>query len=167
MKKYLPMIVCGFGAGVLTIEPLVISFTVILIVPLAVIAALLLEQKANNNFGTITPGRAIVTGVLTGVFAAIFGTFFNTILIFVTRTSDVNRSLADVKKYLSSFPTNEIADEVIRTMIRMSYEISQYGFSMLYTFSMLTSSLIINSIFGLLAGLIGMQFINKKNVINS
>lgn len=167
LKKYLPMIVCGFGAGVLTIEPLVVGFTVFLIIPFAVIAAMLLDQKANNNSNKITPGKAIFTGIFTGIFAAIFGTFFNTVLIFVTRTSDVNKSIAEVKKYLSSFPTTEIADEVIRTMSSMAYEINQYGFSFLYTFSMFTSSLVINSLFGLLGGLIGMQFINRKNEINT
>ena len=44
----MPAIVAGFGAGVLHVVPLTKALTCCLVVPLAAVAAIMLEQKSNN-----------------------------------------------------------------------------------------------------------------------
>jgi len=38
-----------------------------------------------------------------------------------------------------------------------------YGFSWIYTFSILINGLIVNTVFGIVGGLIGAQVLNSKN----
>ena len=89
MKKLLPAIVAGFGAGVLHVVPITKSLTCCLVVPLAAAAAILLEQKSQNSTGEIELKRGAILGLLTGLFAALFGSFFDIFITLVTKSNDI------------------------------------------------------------------------------
>ncbi|MCK7524986.1 MAG: hypothetical protein MZV64_48975 [Ignavibacteriales bacterium] len=48
-KKYLPTLVCGFGAAVLSTVPGIKNFSCCLIVPAAAAISILLDKKINNS----------------------------------------------------------------------------------------------------------------------
>ncbi|MCX6148961.1 MAG: hypothetical protein NTX22_00385 [Ignavibacteriales bacterium] len=162
MNKFLPAIVCGFAAGVLNIVPFVKNFTCCLIIPAAAVFSLILYQRSTKNFDVLKAGKCVVFGLLTGVFAALFGSTFEIIIVFVTKTSDISSTLPEVEKMIKDLPASPIWNEVMNLLYKISDEIKQSGFSILYTISIFTSSLIVNSIFGMVGGLIGMQILNKR-----
>lgn len=162
MKKYLPALVCGFAAGVLNIVPLVRSLSCCLIVPVAAFLALVLHQKANRSETDIKASLAVLLGLSTGIFAAIFGTMFDMLIVFLTREISIAGSLPELENMLQSVYPASLAREVMDIMYRVVDEINKYGFSMLYTISVFMSSLIVNSVFGIVGGLIGMQIINRR-----
>lgn len=162
MKKIFPALVCGFGAGVLNIVPIVKSFSCCVIIPFAAVLALYLDLRASNNPEKIRPGKAVITGLLTGIFAALFGTALDVLIIFITRTNELAETLPELEKMLSGVSGGPILNEVMDLMYKISDDITKYGFSFIYTFSLLISSLIMNSIFGMLGALIGMQIINNR-----
>ena len=92
MKKYLPAIVAGFGAGVLHVVPLTKALTCCLVIPLAAVAAIMLEQKANRIIGEFPLKRGVILGVLTGLFAALFGSFFDIFITLITKNNDITFS---------------------------------------------------------------------------
>lgn len=59
MKKYLPSLVAGFGAGVLSVVPVLKSFACCLIVPAAAYLSIVLYQRANNLDERIETSKAI------------------------------------------------------------------------------------------------------------
>ena len=162
MNKYLPALVCGFAAGVLNIVPVVKNFSCCLIIPTAAIFSLVLFQRANKNFTILRAGTCTLLGLFTGIFAAIFGTIFEIIIILITKTSDLTTSLPELEKLVKSLPANPIWDEVMNLMYKVSDQITHTGFSLIYSISILFSSLIIDSIFGMIGGIIGMQIINNR-----
>ena len=163
MKKYLPSIVCGFGAGVLQIVPFVKSFSCCFIMPLAAFLTLLLDQKANHAIGKILTKKAIVLGLTTGVFAAIFGSSFEIFITFLTKQNDIVASFPDMQRMLDTFPiTEDIKREVLSLFQNVRTEILTTGFSWIYTLSILVNNFIINIIFGAIGGLVGSQIINRK-----
>jgi hypothetical protein len=162
LKKYLPALVCGFAAGVLNIVPLVRSLSCCLIVPVAAFFALVLHQKANKSDSDIKASLAVLLGLSTGIIAAFFGTAFDVLIVFLTREISIAGSLPELENMLQSVYPADLAREVMDIMYRVVDEVNKYGFSMLYTFSVFMSSLIINSIFGIIGGLIGMQIINRR-----
>ncbi|RJP66005.1 MAG: hypothetical protein C4539_12295 [Ignavibacteriales bacterium] len=163
MKKFLPALICGFVAGVLNIVPVVKSFSCCLIIPAAAVFALVLYQRAENNFSDIKAGDAAVFGLLTGIIAAIFGSTLDVLIIFITRTNEIAASLAEVEKMIDDLPSSPIWKEVMDVMYRISDDINKYGFSFIYFISVFVSSFIVNSIFGIAGGLLGMQILNNRN----
>lgn len=153
---------CGFAAGVLNIVPLVRSLSCCLIVPVAAFFALVLHQKANRSETDIKASLAVLLGLSTGIFAAFFGTLFDMLIVFLTREISIAGSLPELDNMLRSVYPDQLAREVMDIMYRVVDEINKYGFSMLYTVSVFMSSLIVNSIFGIVGGLIGMQIINRR-----
>lgn len=163
MKKFLPAFICGFVAGVLNIVPIVKSFSCCLIIPAAAIFSLILYQRALNNFSPIKAGDAALFGLLTGLFSAFFGSVLDILIIFITRTNEIAESLAEVEKMIDDLPSSPIWKEVMDLMYRISDDINKYGFSFIYFISVFVSSTIVNSIFGIAGGLIGMQILNNRN----
>lgn len=162
MKKIFPALVCGFAAGVLNIVPIVKSLSCCVIIPFAAVLALYLDMRANNSDEPIRPGKAIVTGVLTGVFAAVFGTILDVFIIFITRSNELASTLPEIEKMIADLPASPVWNEVMDLMYKISDDITNKGFSFIYSFSLLISSLIINSLFGMIGALIGMQVINNR-----
>ena len=162
MNKFLPALVCGFAAGVLNIVPFVKNFTCCLIIPFAAVFALILYQRATKDFGFLKTSTSVIIGLYTGIFAALFGSTFEIVIILITKTSDLTTSLTELNKFVKDLPANPIWDQVMDIMYKISDDITQYGFSLLYTISIFFSSLIVNSIFGMIGGLIGMQILNNR-----
>lgn len=153
---------CGFAAGVLNIVPLVKTLSCCVIVPVAAFFALILHQKANKNEPDIKASLAVLLGLSTGIFAAFFGTAFDMLIVFMTREISIAGSLPELENMLQSIYPASLAREVMDIMYRVVDEINKYGFSMLYTLSVFMSSLIVNSVFGIIGGLIGMQIIKRR-----
>jgi hypothetical protein len=164
LKKYLPALVCGFGAGVMQIVPFVKGFSCCLVMPIAAFVALLLDQKATNNHQKILSKKAVLFGLFTGLFAALFGTVFELFITLVTKQNDIIATFSELQKMIEGFPIgNDMKSEVLRLFQGVREDILKYGFSFLYTFSILVNNLIINPIFGIAGGLIGAQIINSKS----
>lgn len=163
MKKYLPALVCGFGAGVLQIVPFIKSFSCCFVMPLAAFFALILEQKSTNSHHKIITKNAVLIGLFTGLFAALFGTTFEILITLITKSNDIIVTFPELQKMVEGFPvSNEMKNEVIQIFQNVREDILNYGFSFLYTFSILINNLIVNPIFGIAGGLIGAQIINNK-----
>lgn len=163
MKKYLSAFVCGFGAGVLQIVPVAKSFSCCLIIPAAAFLAILLERKSKNETGTIELKNGILIGTITGLYAALFGSFFDLLVTFITKSNDLVAALPEFQKLITNFPVSDFIKEEVSNMLYKVYDqIRETGFSWLYTFSVVINNFFINTIFGLLGGLFGSQFINSR-----
>ncbi len=163
MKKHLPALVAGFGAGVLQVVPIVKSFSCFIIMPLAGIFALALYQKSNKIVTPINTQKAVVIGLMTGVFAGLFGTFFEILITFITKSNDLVYVVNDLYALIEEFPVDQtVKSQVIALTENVVNSIKTTGFSFLYSFSVLVNNLIINPIFGMIGALIGLKFINSK-----
>lgn len=163
MKKYLPALVAGFGAGVLAVVPIVKSFSCCLIIPFAAIVALILDQKANKSFGEIETSKALMMGLMTGIYAAVFGTFFELLITFITKNNDLLYVVNDLKGFIDKFPvTNDVKQQVLDLTNNVVNSIKTDGFSLLYSIALSLNNLIINPIFGMIGALIGAKFINSR-----
>ena len=164
MKKYLSAFVVGFGAGVMQVVPVAKSFACCIIIPLAAYFDLMLDQKANKSINTIMPvSRAVIIGLLTGVYAAFFGSFFDVFITFITKNNDIIAVFPEFQKMLTNFPiTEELRNEILNLYSSVIDQIKNTGFSFLYSLSILINNLIINAIFGLIGGVVGVQIINSR-----
>lgn len=164
MKKYLSAFVVGFGAGVLQVVPVAKSFACCIIIPMAAYFALMLDQKANKTVNQIMPvSRAVIIGLLVGVYSAIFGSFFDVFITFITKNNDIIAVSPEFQRMLDGFPiTQPLKDEVLNLYSTVIDQIKDSGFSLLYAFSIFFNNIIINSIFGLIGGVIGVQIINSR-----
>ena len=138
-----------------------------MIMPLAAFLALILDQRANNSFGNISTKKAFVIGLITGLFAAIFGTVFELFITFVTRRNDIIGTFPELQRMIQNFPvTNDIRNEVISLFEKVRSDILSYGFSWFYTLSVLLNNFIVNTVFGMVGGLIGSKIINSRTNIS-
>ncbi|MCB9259352.1 MAG: DUF4199 family protein [Ignavibacteriales bacterium] len=164
MKKYLPALVAGFGAGVLHVVPLTKSLTCCLVVPIAAFIAIMLDQRANNLTGEYELKKGAMLGLLTGIFAALFGSFFDLFITFVTKNNDIITAFNELNSVLDSFPVpNHIKEEVINLMQSVVESIKETGFSALYALSVIFNNFIVNSIFGVIGGIVGTKILNARN----
>jgi hypothetical protein len=164
LKKYFPALVAGFGAGVLHIVPLTKGLTCCLVVPIAAVIAIMLEQKANGNLKVIELKRGVILGLLTGVFAALFGSFFDIMITFITKNNDIILAFNEMNDILDTFPVPEnVREEVINLMGSVVESIKETGFSSIYAISVIFNNLIVDSIFGLIGGLAGTKILNSRN----
>ncbi len=164
-KSYLPSLVAGFGAAVLTTVPGVKEFGCCLIVPLATLTAMLLYKKTLSGENNISINTALLIGFLTGLFAALFSTFFDVVVTLFTRTNDFVETLPQTKEVLDSFNFGDAAKQTMDLMNGMARQITSTGFSLLYTIFILISNLIVDSIFGLLGGLLGRIIVNRRTPV--
>jgi hypothetical protein len=163
LKKYLAALICGFGAGVLQIVPLVKNFSCCMILPLTAFISLLLDQRATKNFEKIPMKKALLFGLFTGLFAALFGSVLEILITFISRHNDVIASFTDLQRIFQNLPlSEEIKKEVLNIFQSVREDILKNGFSILYTFSVIVNNFIVNSIFGSVGGLVGAQIINSR-----
>lgn len=164
MKKYLPAIVAGFAAGVLHVVPLTKALTCCLVVPIAAVAAIMLDQKANERSDEIELKRGAVLGLLTGLFAAFFGSFFDIFITFITKNNDILISFNELTEIIDTFPVpSDIKEEALELMQEVAESIKGTGFSILYAVSVFFNNIIVDSIFGLIGGLAGTKILNSRN----
>lgn len=163
MKKFLPSLVSGFGAGVLSVVPIIKTFACCLIIPAAATLSILLYQRAENVDEKIETGKAIFLGVFTGIFAALFATTFEVVITLFTKQNDLIAAFGNMQQMINSFPLDDqLKQEVIDLINMVVTELKTSGFSVIYSFTLLFNNLVINSIFGLAGGVIGLQIINAK-----
>lgn len=162
MKKYLPPLVCGFGAAVIIIVPGMESFGCCLIVPVASILALLLHQKANNSSAKIDDNISITFGILTGLFAALFTTLFDIIITLITHTNDFVKAIPQSEALLRELNLGNVLNYTLNLFHKIAHDIETKGFSLYYSSIMLISNTISFLIFGLIGGIVGRIFINRR-----
>lgn len=167
-NKFIPPLVCGFGASVLTVVPGLKEISCCLIIPFAGGLSLYLYQKSNKSIEKISGKQAVIFGLLTGVFSAIFAAFFEILFTAIFQTNDFVKSLPQVEiafKSLSIAPQN-LLDEVFKIYKKMAGDIQTKGFSLSYTIYFFMATSITSLIFGLIGGLLGMALINRRNKSN-
>ena len=163
-SKYLPALVYGFAAAVLMIIPEIKNFGCCLILPVAAAFSLFLNKKINKVSGDITTQDAFFYGIFTGLFSAIFLTVFDLLITYFAKTNDLVESLPVSKTMLRDLNLGPIMENAITMMENMAKDIQQNGFSAFYSVMIFISNLVINTIFGMLGGLIGMKYLNKKSL---
>jgi hypothetical protein len=165
-NKYLPSLVTGFGAAVLVSIPLIKHVGCCVIIPFAAVYALTLDVKLNKAELPIKGKEAVLFGLMTGLWAAIFSALFETIITLFTHSNEFVQELPGIENVLrnqvpASFrPMMEQAIPIYRSM---ATEIKRTGFSALYTFAILATNVIVDIIFGIIGGFIGMNYLNKRN----
>jgi hypothetical protein len=164
LKKYLPSFVCGFGAGVLQVVPVAKTFTCCLIIPAAAFLAIYLEKKSKSETVEIDLKKAAMIGLFTGLYAALFGSFFDLFITLVTKSNDIVAAFTEFQNLVINMPLDEtLKNDVLDSMANVADEIKGTGFSILYSISVIINNFIVNPIFGVIGGLIGVKVLNSKN----
>lgn len=161
-KKYLPTLVCGFGAAVLSTVPGIKNFSCCLLVPGAAVFSILLDKKINRSNDKVNLGKAIGFGFLTGVFATIFITTFEMLLTYFTKSNDFIQSIPQSEMVMRQWNLGPLVDDSLKLIKSVAKEIEKSGFSFIYLLMILSSNFIINSIFGMIGGALGMNLANRK-----
>lgn len=161
-KIYLPALVCGFAAAVLTTIPGLESIACCLLVPAASLIAVRLYKKSNSGLTKLNTGTGALLGLFTGIIAAIFASVFEIILTYLTRTNDLVTGFPQAESVIRDLNIGEAAKESMQLLKKMIVDIRNTGFSALYTIIITFTNLLTYSIFGILGGIIGTALINKK-----
>ena len=164
-NKYLPSLVTGFVAAVLMSIPLVKHVGCCVIVPFAAVYALILDVKLNKAELPIKGMEAFLFGLLTGLWAAVFSALFETIITLFTHSNDFITELPGIENVLKNqAPASfkQFMEQAILIYRSMATEIKTTGFSALYTFAILATNIVVDIIFGIIGGFIGMNYLNKR-----
>jgi hypothetical protein len=162
-NKYLPSIVTGFGAAVLSTIPGIKNLNCCLIIPAAAFLSIYLYNKSTGNDSPIKLNKALSYGLITGLIAALFSSLFDILITFITHSNDLVVGLEQTEEMMQELKLGSLIDasmEIMRTMVK---GIEATGFSALYTVMITISNFFIFSIFGMLGGLLGMAVLNKRN----
>ncbi len=162
IKKYLPAIVSGFAAAVLSTVPGIKNFSCCLLVPGAAVFTILLYKKTTHSIERIKAGKALGFGFLTGVVATIFITLFEMLLTYFAKTNDFIQSLPQSELIIQEWNLGPMVNDSIKLMKSMAKEIGKTGFSFLYLVMIFFSNFLINSLFGMIGGLLGMNLANRN-----
>jgi len=163
IKKYLPSIVAGFGAAVLSTIPGIKSLSCCLLVPGAAYFSLYLYNKSTGDSSPLQMNKALSYGLITGLVAALFITLFDLLITYLTHSNDLVAGLPQTEEIMKNFNLGPLMDESIKLIKQMATDIEQTGFSALYAVMITVSNFFILSIFGMLGGLLGMAILNKTN----
>jgi hypothetical protein len=164
-KKYLPALVCGFGAAVLTTIPGLESIACCLLVPIASLISVRLYNKANREMTRLNTSSGVILGLLTGLFAAGFASIFEILITYITKTNDLVIGYPQAEEVIRDLNLGDAAKESLEMLKKMVSEIQTKGFSFFYSVIITFSNLLTYSIFGMLGGVIGTALLNKKNKI--
>ena len=162
-KKYMPSVVAGFGAAVISTIPGIKSLSCCLIVPIASVISLYLYDKSMGDNSPIHLNKALSYGLITGLVAALFITLFDLLITYLTKSNDLVAGLPQTEELMTNFNLGPLMDESIKLMKQMVLDIKLTGFSALYAVMITISNFFILSIFGMLGGLLGMAVLNKRN----
>ena len=164
-NKYLPSLVTGFVAAVLVSLPLLKHVGCCVIIPFAAVYALILDVKLNKAELPIRGKEAVLFGLLTGLWAAVFSALFETIITLFTHSNDFITELPGIENVLrNQAPASfkQFMEQAILIYRSMATEIKTTGFSALYTFAILATNIVVDIIFGIIGGFIGMNYLNKR-----
>jgi hypothetical protein len=162
-NKYLPSIVTGFGAAVLSTIPGIKSLSCCLIVPAAAFLALYLHNKSTGDDSVIRLNKALSYGLITGIIAAFFTSIFDLLITYITHSNDLVTGLPQTEELMNQLNMGPLMDASLILMGEMIKDIEETGFSALYFVMIFISNFFILSIFGMLGGLLGMAILNKRN----
>ncbi|MDY0083959.1 MAG: hypothetical protein RBR74_12315 [Ignavibacteriaceae bacterium] len=162
LKKYLPAIVSGFGAAVLSTIPGIKNFSCCLLVPGAAAISILLDQKISNSNERILLNKSLGFGFLTGLTATVFITIFEMLITYITRSNDFIQALPQSEIIMQQWNLGPLFDDSLEIIKNAANEIEKTGFSFIYLLMILSSYFIINTIFGLIGGAFGMSLANRK-----
>ena len=163
INKYLPSIVTGFAAAVLSTIPGVKSLSCCLLVPAAAYLSLYLYNKSTGDNSPIQLNKALSYGLITGIVSALFITIFDLLTTYLTHSNDLVSGLPQTEEIISDFNIGPLMDESIKLIKQMAIDIKLTGFSALYAVMITVSNFLMLSIFGMLGGLLGMAVLNKRN----
>ena len=161
-RKYSSSLACGFGAAALAIVPGLKAITCCLTIPAAAALSIFLFQKINHVEGEVKSNTAFLLGLLTGLFAGLFSTLFELLLTYLTHSNDFVLTFPQTEALLREYNFGPLLDQSMEIMKKMIREIRINGFSALYAVGIFFSNTILDTIFGMIGGLLGMLFINKK-----
>lgn len=161
-NKFLPSLVTGFAAGVLLSVPVVKTIGFFIIVPLAVHFALKLEISMNKGELPVRIPRALLFGVMTALWASLFASAFDTLITFFTHNNDLVAAQYEIEKTFRQMNLGPIADYALEILRGAIHDIKTYGFSAVYTFSLLISNIFYNLLFGMAGSLISRIIINRS-----
>jgi hypothetical protein len=161
-KKYLPTLITGFAAAVLATIPGIKNFSCCLLVPAAAVFSIFLDKKVTHSNEKVNLGKAFGFGFLTGLSATIFITLFEMLLTYFAKTNDFIQNLPQSELLMKQWNLGPLFNESINLMKSMAKDIERTGFSVLYLILIFFSNFLINSIFGMIGGLLGMSLVNRK-----
>ncbi len=162
--KYLPSFVCGFSAAVISTIPGIRSIACCFVVPAAAWFSLVLDHKINKAEPPVSVQNALFFGLLTGLFAAIFSTGLDILMTFIMHSNDFVRSLPQTEIIARQWNLGDIWNQTQSLLRKMSTDIKVNGFSLTYSAAILFSNLIIDIVFGIIGGLLGMLIQNRKTI---
>lgn len=162
-KKYLPTLVAGFGAAVLSTVPGIKNFSCCLLVPGAAAISILLDKRITNNFEKTNLGKGLGFGLLTGMFATFFITIFEMLVTYFAKTNDFIDSIPQSEMVIRQWDLGPLVDESLKMMKSVAKEIRKSGFSFTYLLMIFSSNFLINSIFGMIGGAFGVSLANRKS----
>jgi hypothetical protein len=165
-NKYLPSLVTGFCAAVLISIPLIKSIGCCIIVPFAAVYALILDIKLNHAEIPIKSSEALFSGIFTGLWAAFFSALFETIIAFVLHSNEFVQELPVLENmFRTRVPAGfkQFIEQAILIYRNMANDIKTTGFSAIYSISILVTNIFIDTIFGIIGGFVGMNYINRRN----
>ncbi len=162
-NKYLPSIVTGFGAAVLSTIPGIKNLNCCLIIPAAAFLSIYLYSKSTGNDSPIKLNKALSYGLITGLIAALFSSLFDILITYITHSNGLVVGLEQTEEMMQELKLGKLIDASLEIMRKMVTEIEATGFSALYTVMITISNFFIFSIFGMLGGLLGMAVLNKRN----
>ena len=162
-NKYLPSIVTGFGAAVLSTIPGIKNLNCCLIIPAAAFLSIYLYSKSTGNDSPIKLNKALSYGLITGLVAAMFSSLFDILITYITHSNDLVVGLEQTEEMMQELKLGNLIDASLEIMRSMVTEIKSTGFSALYIVMITVSNFFIFSIFGMLGGLLGMAVFNKTN----
>lgn len=162
VKNIMPALVSGFGAAVITTIPGMNAFGCCLLAPFAGGIAVLLHHRLNKVSPPLSGKTASLMGLSTGFFIAFFAVIFETVITLIFKSNDFVHALPQMESMIKEFGNAPIFNAALEVYKEMAKEIRTSGFSAIYTFSMFFSYTIMYGIFGMLGGLGGMIFVNKR-----
>jgi len=166
-NKLSPAVVCGFGAAVLSTVPGIKTFGCCILLPAATVLSLYFYLRITGFSQRITTKTALLMGFITGITSAFFALLFEVLSTYIFRSNDFVVTLPQVEIALNTYDLGAIGKETIAILRQMGKEITMYGFSSTYTFFLLFNNVIVDTIFGIIGGLIGLSIFNKKYFSNT
>ncbi len=165
-RKLLPSLAAGFAAAVLSTIPGIKNASCCLLIPAASVFSLFLYIKMNNITEKIKTGEGIYFGFMTGIFGAVFTTLFEIMITFITRTNEFIELLPQTEAAMRDLNLGPLVDNSIELLRYMGKEIKTTGFSALYSIGIFFSNILMYSIFGMIGGMLGTLFFNKRTGTN-
>jgi hypothetical protein len=162
MKKYLPSLVCGFAASVVTVIPGVKNFGCCLFLPVAALFSVILYKRTNNTAEQLRANSGLVLGFFTGIFAAVFATAFDLLLTYIFHSNEFVATFPQSEAMMRDIKLGPLIDETLGLLKQMINEIKKTGFSPIYSAGIFISNIITFSVFGIIGGLLGVLFVNRK-----